>query len=168
VQYNYLNHEENQERFEAKKACNGGDSTACGRVDELNQLDRNRDLALLAACSPGGNGVTCTALRKEAFEAAKSLQKSSWSAEGWEQAEQARQNPQLMAYTITAELQSNLAVNNPITAVDSKRLAEAMVSFGSDFIPGYGDAKSFVEAQDPFDYMMSGVGLVPGLGDGAA
>ncbi|RFQ16001.1 hemagglutinin, partial [Pseudomonas sp. ATCC 13867] len=54
VQYNYLNHEENQERFEAKKACNGGDSTACGRVDELNQLDRNRDLALLAACSPGG------------------------------------------------------------------------------------------------------------------
>ncbi|RFQ14289.1 hypothetical protein D0N87_27820, partial [Pseudomonas sp. ATCC 13867] len=24
VQYNYLNHEENQERFEAKKACNGG------------------------------------------------------------------------------------------------------------------------------------------------
>ncbi|RFQ09423.1 hypothetical protein D0N87_34510, partial [Pseudomonas sp. ATCC 13867] len=82
------------ERFEAKKACNGGDSTACGRVDELNQLDRNRDLALLAACSPGGNGATCTALRKEALEAARSLQKASWSAEGWEQAEQARQNPQ--------------------------------------------------------------------------
>ncbi|MHB9799637.1 two-partner secretion domain-containing protein [Pseudomonas sp. MT3] len=168
VQYNYLNHEENQERFEAKKACNGGDSTACGRVDELNQLDRNRDLALLAACSPGGNGATCTALRKEALEAARSLQKASWSAEGWEQAEQARQNPQLMAYTITAELQSNLAVNNPITAADSKRLAEAMVSFGSDFIPGYGDAKSFVEAQDPFDYAMAGIGVVPGIGDGAA
>ncbi|RFQ20444.1 hypothetical protein D0N87_24605, partial [Pseudomonas sp. ATCC 13867] len=42
------------------------------------------------------------------------------------------------------------------------RLAEAMVSFGSDFIPGYGDAKSFVEAQDPFDYTMAGIGLVPG------
>ncbi|HGM6624915.1 TPA: DUF637 domain-containing protein, partial [Pseudomonas aeruginosa] len=64
VQYNYLNHEENQERFEAKKACNGGDSTACGRVDELNQLDRSRDLALLTACSSDGSSTTCTALRK--------------------------------------------------------------------------------------------------------
>ncbi|MBN0182634.1 hypothetical protein JTL53_36750, partial [Pseudomonas aeruginosa] len=55
-----------------------------------------------------------------------------------------------------------------ITAADSKRLAEAMASLGSDFIPGYGDGKAFVEAQDPFDYTMAGIGLVPGIGDGAA
>ncbi|MBN0712574.1 hypothetical protein JTM07_34800, partial [Pseudomonas aeruginosa] len=95
VQYNYLNHEENQERFEAKKACNGGDSTACGRVDELNQLDRSRDLALLTACSSDGSSTTCTALRKEAWESAQSLKQASWTPEAQEQYRQAMQNPQL-------------------------------------------------------------------------
>ncbi|SUC88480.1 hemagglutinin [Pseudomonas aeruginosa] len=168
VQYNYLNHEENQERFEAKKACNGGDSTACGRVDELNQLDRSRDLALLTACSSGGSSTTCTALRKEAWESAQSLKQASWTPEAQEQYRQAMQNPQLMAYTIEGELRSIYQINDPITAADSKRLAEAMASLGSDFIPGYGDGKAFVEAQDPFDYTMAGIGLVPGIGDGAA
>lgn len=168
VQYNYLNHEENQERFEAKKACNGGDSTACGRVDELNQLDRSRDLALLTACSSDGSSTTCTALRKEAWESAQSLKQASWTPEAQEQYRQAMQNPQLMAYTIEGELRSIYQINDPITAADSKRLAEAMASLGSDFIPGYGDGKAFVEAQDPFDYTMAGIGLVPGIGDGAA
>ncbi|RTW79107.1 DUF6862 domain-containing protein, partial [Pseudomonas aeruginosa] len=168
VQYNYLNHEENQERFEAKKACNGGDSTACGRVDELNQLDRSRDLALLTACSSGGSSTTCTTLLKEAWESAQSLKQASWTPEAQEQYRQAKQNPQLMAYTIEGELRSIYQINDPITAADSKRLAEAMASLGSDFIPGYGDGKAFVEAQDPFDYTMAGIGLVPGIGDGAA
>ncbi|MFP8930453.1 DUF637 domain-containing protein, partial [Pseudomonas aeruginosa] len=168
VQYNYLNHEENQERFEAKKACNGGDSTACGRVDELNQLDRSRDLALLTACSSDGSSTTCTALRKEAWESAQSLKQASWTPEAQEQYRQAMQNPQLMEYTIEGELRSIYQINDPITAADSKRLAEAMASLGSDFIPGYGDGKAFVEAQDPFDYTMAGIGLVPGIGDGAA
>ncbi len=53
-----------------------------------------------------------------------------------------------MAYTIEGELRSIYQINDPITAADSKRLAEAMASLGSDFIPGYGDGKAFVEAQD--------------------
>ncbi|MNM96870.1 hypothetical protein D3C81_1093630 [compost metagenome] len=168
TQYNYLNHEENQERFDAKKACEGGEKTACGRVDELNQLDRIRDLTLLTACSSGGNSTTCSALRKEAWKAAQSLKRASWTPEAQKQYQQAMQNPQLMAYTIEGELRSIYQLNDPITAGDSKRLAEAMASFGSDFIPGYGDGKAFAEAQDPFDYAIAGVGLVPALGDGAA
>ncbi|MBN0084750.1 hypothetical protein JTL67_35265, partial [Pseudomonas aeruginosa] len=77
------------------------------------------------------------------------------------------QNPELRAYTIESELRSINQVNNPITAGDSKRLAKALASFGSDFVPVYGDTKAFSEAQDPFDYAMAGVGLVPGAGDAA-
>jgi filamentous hemagglutinin len=168
TQYNYLNHEENQQRFEAKKACDGGDKTACAHFDELNELDRRRDLNLLAACSSKGSSETCSALRKEAWEAAQSLKRASWTPEAQEQYQQAMQNPELMAYTIEGELHSIYKINDPITAGDSKRLAEAMASFGSDFIPGYGDAKAFADAEDPFDYAIAGVGLVPGVGDGAA
>ncbi|CAB5524385.1 Possible hemagglutinin (DUF637) [Pseudomonas putida] len=168
TQYNYLNHEENQQRFEAKKACDGGDKTACAHFDELNELDRRRDLNLLAACSSKGSSETCSALRKEAWEAAQSLKRASWTPEAQEQYQQAMQNPELMAYTIEGELHSIYKINDPITAGDSKRLAEAMASFGSDFIPGYGDAKAFADAEDPFDYAIAGVGLVPGGGDGAA
>ncbi|MBH9016458.1 DNA/RNA non-specific endonuclease, partial [Pseudomonas aeruginosa] len=103
-----------------------------------------------------------------AWESAQSLKQASWTPEAQEQYRQAMQNPQLMAYTIEGELRSIYQINDPITAADSKRLAEAMASLGSDFIPGYGDGKAFVEAQDPFDYTMAGIGLVPGIGDGAA
>ncbi|HEJ6352380.1 TPA: DUF637 domain-containing protein, partial [Pseudomonas aeruginosa] len=167
TQYNFLNHAENEERWKSQKACQGGDEAACGRADAWDKLDRDRDLALMIACSTGGQASTCSALRQEAWKAAQSLKQASWSPEAREQYAQAMQNPELRAYTIESELRSINQINNPITAGDSKRLAKALASFGSDFVPVYGDTKAFSEAQDPFDYAMAGVGLVPGAGDAA-
>ncbi|HBO5705620.1 TPA: hypothetical protein L4580_005652, partial [Pseudomonas aeruginosa] len=167
TQYNFLNHVENEERWKSQKACQGGDEAACGRADAWDKLDRDRDLALMTACSTGGQASTCSALRQEAWKAAQSLKQASWSPEAREQYAQVMQNPELRAYTIESELRSINQVNNPITAGDSKRLAKALASFGSDFVPVYGDTKAFSEAQDPFDYAMAGVGLVPGAGDAA-
>ncbi len=167
TQYNYLNHEENQERWAAKKKCQGGDSAACGRADALDALDKSRDLALTTACSANGAGATCRSLRREASEAARSLVVARFGPEAKEQAKQVEQNKELAAYSIEAELRSIKQVDSPIALAQTKRLAEQLAEFGSDFIPVYGDAKGFYEAEDPFDYAMASIGLIPGAGDAA-
>ncbi|NCE90891.1 DUF637 domain-containing protein [Pseudomonas sp. L13] len=167
TQYNYLNHEENQERWAAKKKCQGGDSAACGRADALDALDKSRDLALTTACSANGAGATCRSLRREASEAARSLVVARFGPEAREQAKQVEQNKELAAYSIEAELRSIKQVDSPIALAQTKRLAEQLAEFGSDFIPVYGDAKGFYEAEDPFDYAMASIGLIPGAGDAA-
>ncbi|MBA1429206.1 two-partner secretion domain-containing protein [Pseudomonas orientalis] len=167
TQYNYLNHEENQERWAAKKKCQGGDSAACRRADALDALDKSRDLALTTACSANGAGATCRSLRREASEAARSLVVARFGPEAKEQAKQVEQNKELAAYSIEAELRSIKQVDSPIALAQTKRLAEQLAEFGSDFIPVYGDAKGFYEAEDPFDYAMASIGLIPGAGDAA-
>ncbi|WPN98504.1 DUF637 domain-containing protein [Pseudomonas sp. MUP55] len=167
TQYNYLNHEENQERWAAKKKCQGGDSAACGRADALDALDKNRDLALTTACGANGAGATCRSLRREASEAARSLVVARFGPEAKEQAKQIEQNKELAAYSIEAELRSIKQVDSPIALAQTERLAKQLAEFGSDFIPVYGDAKGFYEAEDPFDYAMASIGLIPGAGDAA-
>jgi len=46
-----------------------------------------------------------------------------------------------------------------------KDMASAGAEFGSDFIPVYGDIKSFAEAQSALDYLAAVVGIIPGAGD---
>ncbi|RZI73484.1 MAG: filamentous hemagglutinin N-terminal domain-containing protein [Pseudomonas sp.] len=167
TQYNYLNHEENQERWAAKKKCQGGDSAACGRADALDALDKNRDLALTTACTANGAGTTCRFLRQEASAAARSLVVARFGPEAKEQAKQIDQNKELAAYSIEAELRSIRQVDSPIALAQTERLAKQLAEFGSDFIPVYGDAKGFYEAEDPFDYAVASVGLIPGAGDAA-
>lgn len=167
TQYNYLNHAENQERWEAKKKCDGGDAAACGRAKELDRLDRQRDLALVTACGSGGDNVLCGKLQQEAWDAAKSLKNAGWSPEAQAQYQEAMRNPALYAYTIEAELRSNIALNDPIAATQVKRLAASLGELGSEFIPVYGDAKAFAEAEDAFDYLAATLGVVPGVGDAA-
>nr|WP_313700245.1 hypothetical protein [Pantoea sp.] len=48
-----------------------------------------------------------------------------------------------------------------------KDMASAGAEFGSDFIPVYGDIKSFAEAQSALDYLAAVVGIIPGAGDAA-
>lgn len=48
-----------------------------------------------------------------------------------------------------------------------KNMASAGAEFGSDFIPVYGDLKSFAEAQSALDYLASAIGIIPGAGDAA-
>lgn len=48
-----------------------------------------------------------------------------------------------------------------------KDMASAGVEFGSDFIPVYGDIKSFAEAQSALDYLVAAIGIIPGAGDAA-
>ncbi|MDE8559409.1 VENN motif pre-toxin domain-containing protein [Pantoea vagans] len=48
-----------------------------------------------------------------------------------------------------------------------KDMASAGAEFGSDFIPVYGDIKSFAEAQSAFDYLVAAMGIIPGAGDAA-
>ncbi|MGP3591078.1 hemagglutinin repeat-containing protein [Vagococcus sp. WN89Y] len=44
-------------------------------------------------------------------------------------------------------------------------LLAGAAEFGSDFIPVYGDIKSFAEADSALGYLAATVGLIPGLGD---
>lgn len=46
-----------------------------------------------------------------------------------------------------------------------KDMASAGAEFGSDFIPVYGDIKSFAEAQSALDYLAAAIGIIPGAGD---
>ncbi|GME30529.1 MULTISPECIES: VENN motif pre-toxin domain-containing protein [unclassified Pantoea] len=48
-----------------------------------------------------------------------------------------------------------------------KDMASAGAEFGSDFIPVYGDIKSFAEAQSALDYLAAAIGIIPGAGDAA-
>jgi len=48
-----------------------------------------------------------------------------------------------------------------------KDMASAGAEFGSDFIPVYGDLKSFAEAQSALDYLAAAIGIIPGAGDAA-
>ena len=48
-----------------------------------------------------------------------------------------------------------------------KDMASAGAEFGSDFIPVYGDIKSFAEAQSALDYLVAAIGIIPGAGDAA-
>jgi len=50
VANNYLSHPENKERAEARKHCASGNDSACQRADELDALDRQRDMEFHAAC----------------------------------------------------------------------------------------------------------------------
>ncbi|OPA85728.1 hypothetical protein BFW87_27200 [Pseudomonas fluorescens] len=167
TQYNYLNHQENQERWDAKKECQGGDKAACGRADALDNLDKLRDLELKAACTSNGAGSTCGALRQKAEEAARSLVVARFGPEAKEQAKEVAQNKELAAYSIESELRSIKETNNPFAAAQTARLAKGLAEFGSDFIPVYGDIKAFSEAKDPFDYAMASIGVIPGFGDAA-
>ncbi|WP_144243184.1 hypothetical protein [Pseudomonas fluorescens] len=87
--------------------------------------------------------------------------------EAKEQAKETAQDKELAAYSIESELRSIKEINNPFAAAQTARLAKELAEFGSDFISVYGDAKAFSEAQDPFDYAIASVGLIPGLGDSA-
>ena len=46
-------------------------------------------------------------------------------------------------------------------------LLAGVTEFGSDFIPVYGDIKSFAEADSALGYLAATVGILPGLGDTA-
>ncbi|MDN0128014.1 DNA/RNA non-specific endonuclease [Yersinia massiliensis] len=51
--------------------------------------------------------------------------------------------------------------------MDARRdeLLAGAAEFGSDFIPVYGDIKSFAEADSTLGYLAAVVGILPGLGD---
>jgi filamentous hemagglutinin len=50
VANNYLSHPENADRHKAERDCQGGDQAACTKHDELNALDKQRDLEFKLAC----------------------------------------------------------------------------------------------------------------------
>lgn len=61
---------------------------------------------------------------------------------------------------------TNALAQTPQTTPELKRLVEAIVGTAVDFTIA-GDAKTLLEAETPFDYLMVSVGVVPGVGEAA-
>nr|WP_288500145.1 DUF637 domain-containing protein [uncultured Pseudomonas sp.] len=162
--YNYLNHAEATERRENQAKCLDKNSTACARVRELDELDKQRDIALERTCRNDPAGAACGALLVEAYAARDSFKPykdtPEWNA-------QANDNEALRQYSLDREYKSvvNAIAQTPNTTPELKAMVESIARFGLDMTPGFGDVVAVVEAETPFDYLLAAVGVIPGLGD---
>ena len=162
TQYNYLNHKENEERWEAKQGCDGGNEGDCARVDELDALDKKRDQELKDACRENSVGANCAANIAAAEAAVDSLRKEKHSEEATDQYRQAAEDPELRDYTLAKELRDtrNLIDSTPHTTPEAKALVHGLVGVMVEFSPA-GGLMALADAEDPFDYVIAAVESVP-------
>jgi RHS repeat-associated protein len=52
-----------------------------------------------------------------------------------------------------------------MVVLSNRYTVEIGINLAADFTPVFGDAKAFIEAEDVYDYVFAGIGLVPGVGD---
>ncbi|MFJ2539444.1 DUF637 domain-containing protein [Pseudomonas sp. NPDC087614] len=161
TQYNYLNHAEYTERFEAEIACKGGDSNACTRRDELNKLDVERDKAIYTACKADLSSPACKVLRFESKKAEFDLLRNRNTPESREQLKLAMQDPELMRYSIDAELYSIGLMNNEVDRMLSTNIANKLMDVLTDGLPLIGSAKGFYEAESVWDYVLAALNIIP-------
>ena len=166
TQYNYLNHTEAEDRRESQEKCIAGDKNGCERVEQLNALDKQRDLVLHQTCRANAASAACGKLLVDAQLARESFKPYVGTAE-WNA--QINDDPRLWQYSLEREMLSvtNAINQTPNTTPELKRLVAAIVGTALDFTPA-GDLKGLLEAETPFDYLMSAVGSVPVVGDGIA
>jgi len=162
TQYNYLNHQENEERWDAKQGCDGGNEGDCAKVDELDALDKKRDQDLKDACRENSAGANCAANIAAAEAAVDSLRKEKHSEEATDQYRQAAEDPELRDYTLAKELRDtrNLIDSTPHTTPEAKALVHGLVGVMVEFSPA-GGLMALADAEDPFDYVIAAVESVP-------
>ncbi|CAN7552510.1 DUF637 domain-containing protein [Pseudomonas sp. LjRoot263] len=161
TQYNFLSHRENNERFEAQRDCEAGDVQACGRVEQLNKLDVERDKALFSACKNDPGSSACTNARIAAKKAEFDLLVHQNTPEAREQVRLALEDPELLRYTIDTELRSIRVLDDAVTRELSTSISKNLMSIVTDFLPVIGAGKSFAEAEDIWDYLFASVDVVP-------
>ncbi|MEJ7137376.1 DUF637 domain-containing protein [Amphibiibacter pelophylacis] len=162
AQNNYLSHIGNEARLKAAQACQQGDKQACAARDRWNELDRELDAKLKAACYADGASAECSARYAHMQEALK-----SYTGQG---AESSR--PGLDEYSAASEKASFRPLLN-VPHYDAQGIAKAadlirfMGNLTLDMTPGVGDVKAFAEAQTKLDYVLAGLGVLGPIGDGA-
>lgn len=161
TQYNFLNHTENTERFEAERACNDGNADACARKDELNRLDVERDKALHSACEADMSSPACRTLRIESKKAELDLLRHRNTPEAKEQFQAAMQDPDLWRYSIDGELHSIGLMNNDVDRMLSTSIANKLMDILTDHLPYIGSGKGFYEAESVWDYILAAVNIIP-------
>jgi hypothetical protein len=64
---NYLSHQENADRLKAARACQDDDQVACTKRDELDALDKWRDLEFKLACNGDSTSAGCAKATRAMF-----------------------------------------------------------------------------------------------------
>ncbi|WP_423203671.1 DUF637 domain-containing protein [Pseudomonas kribbensis] len=161
TQYNFLDHTETTERFEAEKACKAGDSQACTRRDELNKLDVERDKALYNACEADVNSPTCTSLRVASKKAEFDILRNIHTPEAQEQLRVAMQDPEMWRYSIEGELYSIGLMNNQMDRMLSTSIANKLMDILTDHLPVVSTGKGVYEAETIWDYILAATDIIP-------
>ncbi|WP_262534760.1 hemagglutinin repeat-containing protein [Agrobacterium tumefaciens] len=88
VNYNYLNHADNEKLNEAKVSCAGGDQSACAEKARLEAKDEQQQREYLDCRSNGYSGAGCSAVLADAVAALSSYAGvvSYWSSSSEQQA----------------------------------------------------------------------------------
>ncbi|WP_236775617.1 hemagglutinin repeat-containing protein [Agrobacterium tumefaciens] len=88
VNYNYLNHADNEKLNEAKASCAGGDQSACAQKARLEAKDEQQQREYLDCRSNGYSGAGCSAVLADAVAALSSYAGivSYWSSSSEQQA----------------------------------------------------------------------------------
>ncbi|MGN8141414.1 two-partner secretion domain-containing protein [Pseudomonas sp. 22105] len=161
TQFNFLTHAENNERFEAEKACKAGDSQACARRDELNQLDVDRDKTMHSACEADRSSPACTSLRIASKKAELDLLRNIHTPEAQEQLRVAMQDPEMWRYSIEGELYSIGLMNNQMDRMLSTSIANKLMDILTDHLPVVSTGKGFYEAETIWDYILAAMDIIP-------
>lgn len=161
TQFNFLTHAENNERFEAEKACKAGDSQVCARRDELNQLDVDRDKTMHSACEADRNSPACTSLRIASKKAELDLLRNVHTPEAQEQLRVAMQDPEMWRYSIEGELYSIGLMNNEMDRMLSTSIANKLMDILTDHLPVVSTGKGFYEAETIWDYILAAMDIIP-------
>lgn len=129
-------------------------------------MDKQRDVALKAACFANGASAECSARYADLKVAQESY------AGKTESAKTLIENG-LYEYSNAVELESMKPLLNVphYDAEGIKKMADVIRFVGNlsaDSAPGLGDVKAFYEAEDGLDYSIAVLGIIPGAGDLAA
>ncbi|MDL9998624.1 hypothetical protein QTI24_08440 [Variovorax sp. J22P240] len=159
---NYLSHDQWTKLADDLAACQrDGCSPAQERALRARYLEisNTQDKALLTACQAGS--PQCKTLLTAALEGAATQQNLIVSGKlpdyHWGGSD----------FSGTAKLLASPQFKGA-TSEQAVQMAVKLAGIVLDFTPGVGDLKALLEADTPFDYALAALGLVPGLGDGAA
>lgn len=167
VTNNYLSHAENEARLKEARACANGDKNACATRDAWDDLDKERDAKLRAACFSNGSSAECSARYADMTVAL-----NSYSGKTTDPQTAKDRAIGLDQYTADSERASFKPLVN-VPHYDAGAIAKAtdalkfIGNLAIDLTPVVGDAKAFAEADTRLDYALAVIGALGPVGDGA-
>lgn len=165
VRNNFLTFNENQLRKQASDACKAGNAQACADEKRWDSIDSNRDAKVRAVCTSAPASQECQDWRALALLARDSY---AGKTSGASAVQDLLEHGRSADITELQSIQRLIATTPYAYNVTANPHLRTLANIVADLTPLVGDAKSFYEAKDPFDYALAMVGALGPAGDGAA